>query len=181
MESLKHGRNWSPSMWVTYGQGRNTESRSAWLCPPTAKPKGFTSLVEVPHPVWKRMPGPTPTSVSFWRAELASSLPWCRKPGTYGQRALSQSAEKRFAETLDPRVKIQYWAWPATLMRAITTAYAEKDHFEKGKVAASGGSKNGASPSMAIIHDERMTAVHATVSPIWDSLSASMTRTLGKN
>ena len=92
-----------------------------------------------------------------------------QEPGTYGQRALSQAAEKRFAETLNPRVKIQYWAWPATLMRAITTAYAEKDHFEKGKVAASGGSKNGASPSMAIIHDERMTAVHATVSPIWDS------------
>jgi hypothetical protein len=92
-----------------------------------------------------------------------------QEPGTYGQRALSQAAEKRFAETLTPRFKIQYWAWPATLMRAITTAYAEKDHFEKGKVAASGGSKNGASPSMAIIHDERMTAVHATVSPIWDS------------
>ena len=92
-----------------------------------------------------------------------------QEPGTYGQRALSQATEKRFAETLNPRFKIQYWAWPATLMRAITTAYAEKDHFEKGKVAASGGSKNGASPSMAIIHDERMTAVHATVSPIWDS------------
>ena len=92
-----------------------------------------------------------------------------QEPGTYGQRALSQASEKRFAETLNPRVKIQYWAWPATLMRAITTAYAEKDHFERGKVAASGGSKNGASPSMAIIHDERMTAVHATVSPIWDS------------
>ena len=53
-------------------------------------------------------------------------------------------------------------------MRAITTAYAEKGSFEKGKAVASGGSKNGAS-SMAIIHDERMTAVHATVSPIWDS------------
>ena len=92
-----------------------------------------------------------------------------QEPGTYGQRALSQAAEKRFAETLNPRVKIQYWAWPATLMRAITTAYSEKNHFEKGKVAASGGSKNGASPSMAIIHDERITAVHATVSPIWDS------------
>jgi hypothetical protein len=133
------------------------------------RPKDFTSLEEVPHPVWKRMPGPTPTSVSFWRAELASVITVVQEPGTYGQRALSQAAEKRFAETLNPRVKIQYWAWPATLMRAITAAYAEKDHFEKGKVAASGGSKNGASPSMAIIHDDRMTAVHATVSPIWDS------------
>jgi hypothetical protein len=82
---------------------------------------------------------------------------------------MARAAEKRFAETLNPRYKIQYWAWPATLMRAITTAYAETDHFEKGKVAATGGSKNGASPSMAILHDERMTAVHATVSPIWDS------------
>ena len=33
----------------------------------------------------------------------------------------------------------------------------------------SGSSKNGASPSLAIIHDDRMTAVHASVSPIWDS------------
>ena len=92
-----------------------------------------------------------------------------QEPGTYGQRELAQAAEKRFAETLNPRYKIQYWAWPATLMRAITTAFAETDHFQAGKVAASGGSKNGASPSMAILHDERMTAVHATVSPIWDS------------
>ena len=92
-----------------------------------------------------------------------------QEPGTYGQREMARAAEKRFAQTLNPRYKIQYWAWPATLMRAITTAYAETDHFEKGKVAATGGSKNGASPSMAILHDERMTAVHATVSPIWDS------------
>jgi hypothetical protein len=54
-------------------------------------------------------------------------------------------------------------------MRAVTTAYAETDHFKKGKIAMSGGSKNGASPSMAILHDDRLTAVHATVSPIWDS------------
>ena len=92
-----------------------------------------------------------------------------QEPGSYGQRELGGRSEERFAQTLNPRFKIQYWAWPAVLMRAITTAYAEKDHFEKGKVAASGGSKNGASPSMAIIHDDRMTAVHATVSPIWDS------------
>jgi len=36
-------------------------------------------------------------------------------------------------------------------------------------VAMSGGSKNGASPSAALLHDKRMTAVHASVSPIWDS------------
>ena len=112
---------------------------------------------------------PNPTERELLEGGVGLVITVVQEPGTYGQRALSQAAEKRFAETLNPRVKIQYWAWPATLMRAITTAYAEKDHFEKGKVAASGGSKNGASPSMAIIHDERMTAVHATVSPIWDS------------
>ena len=92
-----------------------------------------------------------------------------QEPGSYGQRELARNAEKRFSETLNPHYKIQYWAWPATLLRAITTAYAETEYFEEGKIAASGGSKNGASPSMAILHDERMTAVHATVSPIWDS------------
>ncbi|MDF1859945.1 MAG: hypothetical protein P1U87_07000 [Verrucomicrobiales bacterium] len=92
-----------------------------------------------------------------------------QEPGTYGEGGLSRESEVRFAKSLNSRHKIQYWAWPATLMRAITTAYAELDHFEPGKVAVSGSSKNGASPSMAILHDERMTAVHATVSPIWDS------------
>ena len=70
---------------------------------------------------------------------------------------------------MNPRYSIQYWGWPAALVRAATAAYAEKEHFEPGKVALSGGSKNGASPSVAIIHDKRMTAVHASVSPIWDS------------
>ncbi len=92
-----------------------------------------------------------------------------QEPRTYGEAELGRASEARFAKTLNPRYKIQYWAWPATLMRAITTAYAETDYFEKGKVAATGGSKNGASPSMAILHDDRMTAVHAAVSPIWDS------------
>ena len=86
-----------------------------------------------------------------------------------GQGELGRAANKRFAETLNPHYSIQYWGWPATLMRAVTAAYAEKDHFEPGKVALSGGSKNGASPSVAIIHDRRMTALHAGVSPIWDS------------
>jgi len=86
-----------------------------------------------------------------------------------GLGELGRASEERFARTLNPHDKIQYWAWPATMMRAITTAYAERDHFEVGKVAMSGGSKNGATPSMAIIHDERMTAVFAGLSPIWDS------------
>lgn len=86
-----------------------------------------------------------------------------------GLGALGNASEARFLKTLNPHDKIQYWAWPATMMRAVTTAYAETEHFEVGNVAMSGGSKNGATPSMAILHDERMTAVHASVSPIWDS------------
>ncbi|MFC1596323.1 hypothetical protein ACFL5Q_00055 [Planctomycetota bacterium] len=88
---------------------------------------------------------------------------------TSGLGEVGVASEARFLETLNPHDKIQYWAWPATMMRAITAAHAEADHFEVGKVAMSGGSKNGATPSMAIIHDDRMTAVHASVSPIWDS------------
>ena len=112
---------------------------------------------------------PNPTERALLDGGAGLVITVVQEPGTYGQREMAHASEKKFAESLNPRFKIQYWAWPATLMRAITTAYAEKDHFEKGKVAMSGGSKNGASPSMAIIHDERMTAVHATVSPIWDS------------
>jgi len=92
-----------------------------------------------------------------------------QEPKSFGKAELSYAMRKRFIETLNPRYSIQYWAWPATLMRAATAAYAETDHFEEGKVAMSGGSKNGASPSVALIADKRMTALHATVSPIWES------------
>jgi len=92
-----------------------------------------------------------------------------QEPRTFGQGELARAMSERFIKTLDPHYSIQYWAWPATLMRAVTAAYAEKGHFEKGKVATSGGSKNGATPSEAILHDKRITAVHATVSPICDS------------
>jgi len=89
--------------------------------------------------------------------------------GQSGLGDLGRESEARFLKTLNPHDKIQYWAWPATMMRAVTAAHAEQGHFQIGKVAMSGGSKNGATPSMAIIHDTRMTAVHASVSPIWDS------------
>ncbi|MHC4519130.1 MAG: hypothetical protein ACYTAS_11105 [Planctomycetota bacterium] len=92
-----------------------------------------------------------------------------QEPRLFGKAELARAMRDRFIETLNPHYSIQYWAWPATLMRATTAAYAEKDHFKKGKVALSGGSKNGASPSVALIADKRMTALHATVSPIWES------------
>jgi hypothetical protein len=92
-----------------------------------------------------------------------------QEPRAMGLRELGTKSNDRFYRSLNAHDKVQYWAWPATMMRAITAAYSEKDHFGVGKVAMSGGSKNGATPSMAIIHDDRMTAVHASVSPIWDS------------
>jgi len=90
-------------------------------------------------------------------------------PGMFGQDELGDDMYRRFIETLNPHYSIQYWGWPATVMRALTSAYAETGYFEKGKVAVSGGSKNGASPSVALIADKRITAQHSTLAPIWDS------------
>ncbi|MCZ6673525.1 MAG: hypothetical protein O7C75_11380 [Verrucomicrobia bacterium] len=92
-----------------------------------------------------------------------------QNPNLWGQAELGVEMEKRFIETLKPRYTVKLWGWPASLCRAVTAAYSETDYFEQGKIAMSGGSKNGASPSMALIHDERMTAIHASRSPIWDS------------
>jgi len=89
---------------------------------------------------------PNPLDQELLKGGVGLVFTVVQEPGTYGERELARAAERRFAETLNPRYKIQYWAWPATLMRAITTAYVETNHFEKGKVAATGGSKNGASP-----------------------------------
>ncbi len=86
-----------------------------------------------------------------------------------GQAELGKALDARFIETLDPKYSIQYYGWPLTLMKAITAAYAEGEHFEKGKVAMSGGSKNGATPSLVLNVDDRTSAVHGGVSPIWDS------------
>ena len=92
-----------------------------------------------------------------------------QEPKQFGQAELAYAMRKRFLETLDPHYSIQYGAGPATLIRATTAAFAEEAYFEKGKVALSGASKNGASPSVALIADKRMTALHASVSPIWES------------
>jgi hypothetical protein len=74
-----------------------------------------------------------------------------------GKEDLEQEMGPLFLKDLNPRYTI-IWIWSMTLMRAATAAYAETDHFEKGKVAGSGGSKNGISPAAALINDERFTA-----------------------
>ncbi|MEM7456561.1 MAG: hypothetical protein AAF456_19610 [Planctomycetota bacterium] len=92
-----------------------------------------------------------------------------QEPGRMGLAELGRRTDREFFETLEPKYKVQYRMWPETLMRSITAACAEVDYFNEGRIAIAGGSKNGASPSMAVIHDERITAVFAAVSPIWDS------------
>jgi len=74
-----------------------------------------------------------------------------------GKRGLEQKMMRRFMTDLNPRYTT-IWIWSMTLMRATTAAYAERNHFEKGKVAGSGSSKNGISPAVALINDERFTA-----------------------
>ena len=78
-----------------------------------------------------------------------------------GKRGLEQKMGRMFMKDLNPRYTT-LWIWSMTLMRATTAAYAETDHFEKGKVAGSGSSKNGLSPAVALINDERFTATCST-------------------
>jgi len=74
-----------------------------------------------------------------------------------GKQGLEQKMRRMFMKDLNPRYTT-LWIWSMTLMRATTAAYAETDYFEKGKVAGSGSSKNGISPAVALINDERFTA-----------------------
>lgn len=91
-------------------------------------------------------------------------------PGEPGQKMAEtiKEMEKKFEEDLNPRYT-SIWIWAMTLMRATTAAYAEVDHFEKGKVAGSGGSKGGISPAIALINDERFTATCSTLAPAYYS------------
>ncbi|MDG2222311.1 MAG: hypothetical protein P8L85_13090 [Rubripirellula sp.] len=79
-----------------------------------------------------------------------------------GKQGLEQKMMRRFMKELNPRYTTM-WIWSMTLMRATTAAYAENNYFEEGKVAGSGASKNGISPAVALIHDERFTATCSDV------------------
>ena len=79
-----------------------------------------------------------------------------------GGRDLEQKMGRMLMKDLNPRYTT-VWIWSMTLMRATTAAYAETDHFERGKVAGSGNSKNGISPAVALINDERFTATCSRV------------------
>ena len=85
-----------------------------------------------------------------------------------GKQGLQKKMQKRFMKDLNMCYN-PVWIWSMTLMRATTAAYAEVDYFEKGKVAGSGGSKNGISPAVALINDERFTATCSSVAFAWAS------------
>ena len=67
---------------------------------------------------------------------------------------------ERFAQTLDWRYT-EYYLWGAIMMRSITAAFDE-ELVRPGPVIAYGNSKNGITPLIASIHDERVTAVRST-------------------
>ena len=83
-----------------------------------------------------------------------------------GKQGLEQKMMRQFMKDLNPRYTV-LWMWSMTLMRATTAAYAETDYFERGKVAGSGSSKNGMSPAVALINDERFTATCSNHAPAY--------------
>ena len=85
-----------------------------------------------------------------------------------GKQGLEQEMGQLFLIDLNPRY-MKLWIFSMTLMRATTAAYAEVNHFEKGKVAGSGGSKNGVAPAIALINDERFTATCSNRAPAYFS------------
>jgi hypothetical protein len=81
---------------------------------------------------------------------------------------LMRPRSELFSKTLNPRYR-NFWIWPATFMRAVTAAYAEKTHFEKGKILVSGVSKVGETSAITLINDDRVTAAFGLVCPIYAS------------
>ncbi|MDH3706502.1 MAG: alpha/beta hydrolase, partial [Acidimicrobiia bacterium] len=71
------------------------------------------------------------------------------------QTRLLAEADVRYSEP---------WLWAAIMMRSITAAFAD-DQIDPGPVLAWGGSKNGATPLVASIHDQRITGVQPSVAP----------------
>jgi len=71
-----------------------------------------------------------------------------------------------YIEHLDPTHAVEYGFWPSLLIRGTTAAFAETEHFEKGKVAHTGVSKHGASSNIATIYDDRVTGLFPHVAPV---------------
>ena len=87
------------------------------VAPANRKAKGFHLTGGSTPSRLEKDARPNPTERELLEGGVGLVVTVVQEPGTYGQRALSEASEKRFAESLNPKFKIQYWAWPATLMR----------------------------------------------------------------
>ena len=128
------------------------------IVPLKGKAKGFRITGANPYEVLMKDSGPTDFEAKLLAGGVGIVKTFVKalrqNPGKQG---LEQKMGRLFMEDLNPR-HTTVWIWSMTLMRAATAAYAETDHFEKGKVAGKGNSKNGISPAIALINDERFTA-----------------------
>jgi hypothetical protein len=128
------------------------------IVPLKGKAKGFRITGANPYEGLMKDSGPTNFEAKLLAGGVGIVKTHVKAPRQIpGKKGLEQKVGKLFMEDLNPRY-MTVWIWPMTLMRATTAAYAEGDHFEKGKVAGLGNSKNGISPAVALINDERFTA-----------------------
>ena len=68
---------------------------------------------------------------------------------------------QQFGATLDWRYS-EYFLWGSIMMRSITAAFAEEE-IQAGPVVAHGNSKNGMTPLISSIQDDRITGVYSVV------------------
>ena len=53
---------------------------------------------------------PNPTERELLEGGVGLVITVVQEPGSYGQREMANASEKKFAESLNPRFKIQYWS-----------------------------------------------------------------------
>ena len=156
-------------VWINVGElwpGQDYRVPVRLIVPPAGKASGFHltgghSLEGIENDIT-----PRPLEKELIEEGVGLVYTMVQDPAMLGQKELGNEMNRRFIKTLDPHFSIQYWGWPATVMRAVTAAYAETGHIQQGKVAVSGASKNGASPSVALICDKRITAQYSRYYPI---------------
>ena len=90
----------------------------------------------------------------------------------------------RFLQTLDWRYT-ELYLWSAIMIRSITAAFDDA-LIQPGPVIAHGGSKNGITPLISSIHDDRVTGVRSNVAftartPIRSNDSAAVAEVLAAN
>ena len=80
---------------------------------------------------------------------------------SYPELPSENMMRQRFGTTLDWRYS-EYFLWGSIMMRSITAAFAEEE-IQAGPVVAHGGSKNGMTPLISSIQDDRITGVYSVV------------------